>query len=110
FMYVTPPRTAAAPGGTYSVQYKDQTKTFTLPPFNPASSLVVIYPTVTIVDFQMPRIDWVYRSTTGANLSAAPSFITGLTVRVQTQEHSLTQPQSPNLSPSTTSFDFTCGG
>ena len=112
FAYVAPARTGAAPGGVYSVLYKGETKTFTLPPYNPATSLVVIYPTVTVDEnFQMPRIDWVYRNpVTGANLSAAPSFMTGLTVRVQTTDHSLTQPQSPNLPPSTTFFDFSCGG
>jgi hypothetical protein len=110
FAYVAPARTGPAPGGVYTVLYKGVPQTFTLPPYNPSASFVVIYPTVTLVDFQMPRIDWVYRSTTGANLSAAPSFITGVTVRLQVQNDGNSQPVSPNLSPSVTSFDFTCGG
>jgi len=100
------------PGGKWSVLYKGQTRTYTLPPFNANASFVVVWPSVTVdPGGLLTRVDWVYRNRiTGANLSAAPPFISGIGIRIQVNDQLGREPESNFLSPSTTAFDLAAAG
>jgi hypothetical protein len=98
------------PGGTWTVLYKGQTKTFTLPPFNANASFVVVFPTVTVdADDNLISVSWIYRDRLSGATIGAPSFMAGIGVRVDSQT-SGDQPRSAILSPSVTSFTLADAG
>jgi hypothetical protein len=112
--YKLPPRSGSAPGGTWSVLYKNLPHNFTVPPFNANASLVAIFPVVTL-DTSMgtpllSRIDWVYRDRiTGANLSVAPAFLASISVSVNLNNGGNSQP-TKDLGPATTFWDLALDG
>ena len=100
------------PGGTWTVLYKGQPHTFTMPSFNANGSFVVVFPTVTVdANDNLTRIDWVYRNRqNGSVLATVPSFIAGINVRVEVNSSSGDQPESTMLSPATQTFDIVAAG
>ncbi len=111
FTYTSPPRSSVAPGGTWSVLYKGIARLFTVPPHNANNSFVVILPTVTVdASGNLTQVDWIYQDRFGSPLSAPPSFMSGLQLRIWMNGGGDNQPESPNLAPTVTSFNFTAAG
>lgn len=98
------------PGGTWTVLYKGQARTFTLAPFNANASFVVVFPSVNVdANDNLLSISWVYRSRLNGSVIAPPSFMSGIGVRVDSQTPG-DQPRSPVLSPSVTTFTLADAG
>jgi hypothetical protein len=93
---------AAAPGGTWVVNYKGTNQTFSVPDPQAASRLVIPYPTITVTGGSLQNVSWVYRdATTGATLSGAPAYVSN--IQLQVYGGSGTLFNSTNLPPTTTS-------
>lgn len=111
FTYTSPPRSGVAPGGTWSVLYKGIARLFTVPPFNANNSFVVVFPTATVdTNGNLTQVDWIYQDRFGSLLSAPPSFMSGLQLRIWLNGGGDNQPESPNLAPTVTSFNFAAAG
>jgi hypothetical protein len=110
FSYALPPHAGVAPGGTWSVLYKGIARLFTVPSFDANRSLAVIFPTVTITSGNLTRVDWVYQDTLGNRLPGPPSFMSGLRLQVQLNQPVSNPPESDDLPPTVTSFDFAANG
>ena len=110
--FVSPPGSGVAPGGTWSVLYKGITRLFTVPQFDANRSLVVIFPTVTVdsASGTLTQVNWEYRDRSGNGLSGPPPFMRGLGLRVWMNNGGDDQPESPDLSPAVTSFNFSANG
>jgi hypothetical protein len=75
---------AAAPGGTWTVNYRGTNVTFNISDLQAASRLVVPLPTVTVSGGVLQSVSWVYRdATTGAALAGAPAYVTDLQVQIE---------------------------
>jgi hypothetical protein len=99
---------AAAPGGTWVVNYKGSNQTFTVTDPQAASRLVVPYPTLTVSGGVLQSVSWVYRdATTGATLSGAPAYMSNIQLQVYGNSSQPTIYNSPNLTPGTTSHTLT---
>jgi hypothetical protein len=109
--YGLAPRSGIAPGGTWSVLYKGIARLFTVPAFDANRSLVVIYPTVTIdTNGNLTQVNWEYHDRLGNRLSGPPSFMSGLRLRVQMNQGGNSQPESGDLPPTVTGFNFPAQG
>ena len=74
---------AAAPGGTWVVNYKGTDHTFQAADPQAASRLVIPLPTVTVSGGVLQSVTWAYRNpTTGAALGGAPAYVTGIQLQV----------------------------
>jgi hypothetical protein len=95
---------AAAPGGTWVVNYKGSNQTFTVTDPQAASRLVVPYPTLTVSGGVLQSVSWVYRdAATGATLGGAPAYMSNIQLQVYGNSSQPTIYNSPNLTPDTTS-------
>ena len=112
FSYALPPRSGVAPGGTWSVLYKGLARTFAVPGFDANRSLVLIYPTVTVdsASGTLTQVNWEYRDRTGNRLSGPPSFMKGLRLQTWMNRGGDNQPESGDLPPTATSFNFAAAG
>jgi hypothetical protein len=98
------------PGGLWTVLYKGQPRTFTLPPFNANASWVVILPTANVdVNGNLASVTWQYVRGNGSAFTSAPSFIAGVKVHIRLND-SGDSPRSGQLSPSVTTFDLAAAG
>jgi hypothetical protein len=97
--YISNP--SAAPGGSWTVNYKGIPQNFNVPDPQAAARLVMPVPTVTIVNGTLQQITWVYQSPSGATLNGPPSFMTGIQIQISGQGF-VRLYDSPNLAPSTT--------
>ena len=101
---VTSPTTA--PAGNWVVNYKGSNQTFTVS--NPATHLVVPYPTLTVSGGALQSVSWVYRdATTGATLGGAPAYVSNIQLQVNGNSSQSSLYNSPNLTPATTSHTLT---
>jgi hypothetical protein len=99
---------AAAPGGTWVVNYKGSNQTFTVTDPQAASRLVVPYPTLTVSGGVLQSVSWVYRdATTGATLGGAPAYVSNIQLQVYGNSSQPTLYNSPNLTPGTISHTLT---
>jgi hypothetical protein len=97
---------AAAPGGTWVVNYKGANVTNNVPDPQAASRLVVPYPTLTVSGGVLQSVSWVYRdATTGTVLSGPPAYMSNIQLQVYGTAGNLYN--SPNLTPDTTSDTLT---
>jgi hypothetical protein len=112
FSYALPPRSGVAPGGTWSVLYKGIARLFAVPAFDANRSLVVIFPTVTVdtASGTLTQVNWEYRDRLGNRLSGPPPFMRGLQLQVWMNQGGDNQPESGDLPPTVTSFDFATAG
>ena len=80
--YGSPSRTQVPAGGTWTVSYKGQPVSFSLP--NPSSSShgIVVVPTVTLSGGNVTQVTWQYKNTLGVVISP-PSFIDHVELRVE---------------------------
>jgi hypothetical protein len=99
---------AAAPGGTWVVNYKGTNQTFTVTDPQAASRLVVVYPTLTVVGGVVQSMSWVYRdAATGTILGGAPAYVSNLQFQIYGNSSQPTIYNSPNLTPDITSHTLT---
>ena len=99
---------AAAPGGTWVVNYKGTNQTFTMTDPQAASRLVVVYPTLTVVGGVVQSVSWVYRdAATGTILGGAPAYVSNLQLQIYGNSSQPTLYNSLNLTPGTTSHTLT---
>ncbi len=70
------------PGGTYTVNYKNQDKTFVVVDSQASTRQIIPVPTVTLNGNNIQQVSWTYRNSNGTTVST-PGFITGLTLSVQ---------------------------
>jgi hypothetical protein len=110
--FVSPPGSGVAPGGTWSVFYKGATRAFNVPQFDANRSLVVVFPTVTVdtASGTLTQVNWEYQDRSGNRLSGPPSFMRGLRLMVWMNRGGSNQPESPDLGPTVTSFNFSANG
>jgi len=74
---------AAAPGGTWIVNYKGTDHTLNVADPQAASRLVIPLPTVTVSGGALQSVNWAYKDAgTGAALGGAPAYVTGIQVQV----------------------------
>ena len=110
FTYRSPVRSGIAPGGIWSVLYKGLARTFTVPAFDANRSFVLIVPTVTLDrDGNLAQVNWYYFDSTGRPVGPPP-FLGGLRLQIQMNGGGDSQPQSPDLLPTVTSFNFPAAG
>lgn len=75
---------AAAPGGTWTVNYKGTNHTFDIADPQAASRLVIPLPTAAVTAGVLQSVNWVYRdASTGATLVGAPGYVTDIQVQVE---------------------------
>ena len=87
--------------------YKGITRLFTVPAFDANRSLVAVFPTVTVdASGNLTQVNWEYHDRSGNRLSGPPSFMSGLRLQVQMNRGGSNQPESGDLSPTVTSFNF----
>jgi hypothetical protein len=101
-------RSGTAPGGKWSVLYKGLPRSFTVPPFNGNTSLVVIFPVVTVEPTSglLTRVDWVYKNRLNGSVITPPSFISRLRVSVQVSQNLGPEIQAEFTGATNQSFDF----
>jgi hypothetical protein len=74
---------AAAPGGTWVVNYKGTNINFNIADPPDASHLVVPLPTVSVAGDVVQSVSWVYKdATTGATSGSTPAYLTGIQVEI----------------------------
>jgi hypothetical protein len=107
--YQAPPvfSPAAAPGGSWVINYKGTNVNFTVPDPQAASRLVVPLPTVSVSGDTLQSVTWVYKhATTGATLSGGPAPQTHHQVQIEGIVGGRIY-NSPELSPGVTSHTLT---
>jgi hypothetical protein len=94
------------------VLYKGVARLFTVPAFDANRSLVVILPTVSVdtASGTLTSVSWIYQDRFGNRLSGPPSSMRGLRLQVWMNRGGDNQPESPDLTPSMTSFNFSAAG
>lgn len=98
--FVSPP--AAAPGGTWTVNYHGTNITFNVSDPQAASRLVIPLPTVTVSGGIVQSVSWSYKdAATGADLGGAPAYVTGIQVQIEGATGRIYD--SPFLAPDVTS-------
>jgi hypothetical protein len=111
FTYRLPVHSGIAPGGTWSVLYKGLLRTFSVPAFDANRSFVVIVPTATLdPSGNLTQVNWSYQDAAGNPLRTPPPFLGGLRLRIQMNNGGNSEPQSPDLPPTVTSFNFPAAG
>jgi len=74
----------AAPGGTWTVNYKGTNHTFNVADPQAASRLVIPLPTATVSGGALQSVSWTYKNaSTGATLGDAPAYVTDIQVQVE---------------------------
>ncbi|MBU6402170.1 MAG: hypothetical protein KGS61_17770, partial [Verrucomicrobia bacterium] len=96
---------AAAPGGTWVINYNGATQSIVMPDPQANSRLVIPVPTVTVANGALQLVAWAYRSASGSSLGGPPSFLTNIQIQVSDSTGARLY-SSPTLSPSNSSFTF----
>ena len=111
FTYRSPFRSGIAPGGAWSVLYKGLSRVFNVPTFDANRSFVLIVPTVSLdTNKNLTQVSWYYADSNGNRLNGPPSFLGGLRLQIQMNGGGNSQPQSPDLPPTATGFNFPQAG
>src|SRR5262249_17799687 len=111
FTYRSPVRSGIAPGGAWSVLYKGLSRIFNVPTFDANRSFVLIVRTVFLdINKNLTQVTWYYADANGNRLNGPPSFLGGLRVQIQMNGGGGSQPQSPDLPPTSTGFNFPQAG
>jgi hypothetical protein len=79
--YVSNP--VAAPGGTWTVQYKGTNHTLNIPDPQAASRLVIPVPTASVSNNVLQSVSWIFKNaSSGATLAGAPPFLSNIQVQI----------------------------